>query len=161
MLFMQILKMNDKMCFICHDDDEQNLLSMNECCGCLCKGSINVHSNCFQEFINVKRNLECDICKSSYSISKLSNFVSLEDLLLGFVIHNNEIDRYENLNYLCLAKVYFPVYLENFKFKFYYPQHLDFFCKIFKSLKISEKIIIKRDMNQIIISLKIKNFFFN
>lgn len=148
--------MNDKICFICYDDDdEQVLLSMNECCGCLCKGSINVHSNCFKEFIHKKKNLNCDICKSYYSISKLSDFVSLEDLFFGFTKDNNEIDTYENLNYLCIAKVFIPIYFENFKFKFYNPEHLDFYCKILKSLRISEKLIIKRNMNQTIISLKI------
>ena len=50
--------------------------------GCGCKGSIEIHSACFQEWIyNTENPFNCPVCKTDYKASFLSSFMSIEDML--------------------------------------------------------------------------------
>lgn len=142
------------LCFICHESDK-HLLSMDACCGCLCKGSIKVHEDCLEEWIVVQKSLDCSICHISYSVSKLSSFISHDRLLYVFLGKPIRSMCYLLLNHIMI----FPIFFDDFKVKFYSPTHHDFYMKIINSLNCSETFIIRRMMLHVIMSLE--NFTFN
>ena len=61
-------KVTEKICRICYEDTENNMIEP-----CKCGGSIRwVHKDCLLKWIdmNSTRNSKCDICKFSYKITK-------------------------------------------------------------------------------------------
>jgi len=147
--------MDQEICFICYGDEEEKLMTLNEYGGCLCKGSIKIHYHCFNEWVHAKKSLHCSICNSPFSVTKLSKFISSQDLLIAFL----ESDCQENDDFCILNLDNFlvmPIYFDNFKIKFYKPEHHDLYLKVINSLRYSERYIILHNMMKVIISLLLR-----
>ena len=66
-------------CYICLEEDQGKLLNVR---GCFCKGGIEVHKACLQEWISKADNpFNCSVCKGHYSGSFLKKFLSEEEIL--------------------------------------------------------------------------------
>ena len=68
--------------------------------GCGCKGSLNVHTSCFQAWVKTAENpFQCPVCKTGYNATFMSTFMTVEQMLLHGD-HNEEEDDDEEVEYL-------------------------------------------------------------
>jgi len=73
-------------CYICLEEG-----IMMEEKGCGCKGSIGVHSACFQEWVKTAANpFMCPVCKTDYHASFLSSFMTMEQMMKHGSIDDEE-----------------------------------------------------------------------
>jgi hypothetical protein len=65
-------------CYICLEEDGVLMPSK----GCECKGSIEIHASCLQEwFANTENPFQCSVCKTDFKGTFLTNFMSMEDIM--------------------------------------------------------------------------------
>ena len=84
-------------CYICLEDDGQLMQAK----GCGCKGSVAVHQNCLQEWLNTAENpFQCTVCKMEYPGTFLNTFLSTEDIMFRPTgqEEQEEPDEQENVN---------------------------------------------------------------
>lgn len=78
-------------CYICFE--KGNLMKDK---GCACKGSIHVHTSCFQKWITLTDHpFKCPNCKTHYTYSFLIQFMKKKDILDYF--HGKEKDEDEGM----------------------------------------------------------------
>ena len=83
--------LHEMPCYICLEE-EGNLLQAN---GCACKGSVEIHHACLQEWINTAENpFQCSVCKSDYSGTFVNQFLSMEEIMF----HCTEEQRLEEMD---------------------------------------------------------------
>lgn len=78
------------LCYICYDSETNENRYLKEPSPCECKGSILIHTKCFEEIIKTSR--ICSICKTKYKLQYLPNRNGLE--LIIKVEPNGNITEY-------------------------------------------------------------------
>ena len=67
-------------CYICLGDNKKKRFA--EKMGCHCKGSVSIHMSCFKKWVDSTENpLCCSVCKSEYSVSFLTKFLTPGQIL--------------------------------------------------------------------------------
>jgi hypothetical protein len=65
-------------CYVCLEEDGTLLQAK----GCKCKGSVSIHESCLEEWLKTATNpFQCTVCKSDYSGTFLTNFMSMEEIM--------------------------------------------------------------------------------
>ncbi len=83
--------METSTCYICLENSMGSTPT-----GCMCKGSMTIHSSCFRQWMETTNNpLCCCVCKSNFSVSFLRQFMTDEQLLFAGESSDEEEDGYD------------------------------------------------------------------
>jgi hypothetical protein len=85
------------------------------------KGSIKIHSKCFQKFFRYQKSLKCGICKFKYCIQKLSKLPLIQNTIQKIYQTHYKKKFYKVLNELVSEKIKIIIDHLNFDVNDKYP----------------------------------------
>ena len=114
-------------CYICLEEEGKTMKVR----GCYCKGGIDIHKACLQQWMNTAVNpFNCSVCKGEYSTSFLKKFLTMEEIMFHPRGTDEEEDLYDNedLQYNCYNGIEFLSTDDKIIFK--KPEHVSIYFEM-------------------------------